>query len=399
MTASDLYWDPFRRDIWVDPYPVYKRLRAEAPVYYNEEHDFYAFARWADVDRGLPDVEHFSNARGNIYEFIKSGIEMPPGSVIFEDPPSHGIHRRLVSRLFSPGGIRSLESKIRDYVVRQLEPVQDGAGFDVIDILSDKVPMRVIGMLVGIPEEMQQSVRDRTVANLTTEEGGKLDAEASQIGTDIFEGYIDWRIANPSEDIMTKLLNAEFEDHDGTTRGLTREEILVYCAVISGAGNETTGQLMGWIGKVFGEEKNHRQYQEVVANPSLAGNAVEEVLRLEPVGQAVGRYVRKDVEFHGQTIPEGSTALFLVGSAGRDEAKFENPDVLDIHRDITAQRSFGYGLHYCLGANLARMEGRIVLEELVKRFPKGWDVDLSGARIASTTTVRGWEKLPIVLRK
>jgi len=246
---------------------------------------------------------------------------------------------------------------------------------------------------------MQQSVRDRTVANLTTDEDGKLDAKRSGISTDIFASYIDWRIANPSDDIMTKLLDAEFTDHDGTTRKLTRDEVLVYCAVISGAGNETTGQLIGWLAKLFGEEKNHAQYQEVVANPSLAGKAVEEALRIEPVGQAVGRYVKKDIEFHGQTIPAGSTSFFIVGSANRDESVFANPDELDIHRDVTKQRAFGLGTHYCLGANLARMEGRIVLEELVKHFPNGWDVDWSGSRLARTNTVRGWETLPIVLRK
>jgi cytochrome P450 len=389
----------FDHSIWENPYPIYKRMRAEAPVYYNEKYDFYALSRWDDCDRGLPDVEHFSNARGNIYEFIKSGMEMPPGNVIFEDPPTHDIHRGLVSRLFSPGGIRSLEPAIRDYVARQLDPVQDGDGFDVIDVLSDKVPMRVIGMLLGIPEEQQQAIRDRTIANLKTEDGGQIDAEASQISGDLFVEYLDWRIKNPSDDIMTKLLNVEFEDMHGVTRKLTKDEVLIYCAVIAGAGNETTGQLMGWIGKIFGEEQNRAQFQEIVAQPEIAGTAVEEVLRLEPVGQAVARYVKKDVEFHGVTVPEGSCATFILGSAGRDETKFDRPDELDIHRPINQQRSFGVGLHYCLGANLARMEGRIVLEEMVKRFPKGWDTDFSKAKLASTSTVRGWEKLPILLRK
>lgn len=397
MTATDVYWDPFSHEIWENPYPIYQRMRAEAPCYYNDKHDFYAFARWQDCDRSLPDAEHFSNARGNIYEFIKSGLEMPPGTVIFEDPPTHDINRGLVVRMFTPRRVAVLEPQIRQYIAKQLDPVADADEFDIIDVLSDKVPMRVIGMLVGIPEDEQQVIRDRTLAHLRTEDGGQIDPEKSMVNGDIFSDYVDWRMQNPSNDIMTDLLNVEFEDAHGVTRRLTKDEILTYCAVIAGAGNETTGQLIGWIGKLLGEHPE--VYQEIVHDPSLVPGAVEEILRLEPVGQAVARYVKKDVEFHGQTVPEGSTALFILGSAGRDESIFQNGDEFDIRRDVTQQRSFGVGLHYCLGASLARLEGRLVLDELIKRFPNGWDVDWDRAKLASTSTVRGWETLPLVLRK
>jgi cytochrome P450 len=398
MTKTDLYWDPFSVEIWEDPYPIYKRMRAEAPVYYNDQHDFYAFSQFDDIDRGLADWRTFASGRGNIYEFIKAGIDIPPGTVIMEDPPTHDINRGLLSRAFTPRRVASLEPLIRDFVARQLDPVADSDGFDLIDVLSDKVPMRVIGMLLGIPEEDQQAFRNKTVETLAVEEGGKLDPATSAIHDgEMFAEYIDWRVDHPSDDLMTELLNAEFDDANGVHRKLERNELLTYLTVVAGAGNETTGQLMGWVGKIFAEYPE--VYQELVADPALIPNALEEIIRLEPIGHAVGRYVTTDIEFHGQTIPAGSTALFIIASANRDETKYEDGDVFNIRRKITQQRSFGLGNHYCLGASLARLEGQIMLDELTKRFPKGWDAEWDKAKLASTTTVRGWQTLPIVLKK
>jgi cytochrome P450 len=398
MTATDLYWDTYTPEIWEDPYPIYKRMRAEAPVYYNAEHDFYAFSRFDDIDRGLADWQTFSSARGNILEFIKAGMDLPPGTVIMEDPPTHDINRGVLARLFAPRRVAGLEPQIRDFIAKQLDPLQDADSFDIIDVLSDKVPMSVIGMLMGIPEKDRQAVRDQTVAALATGEGGKLDpAEAAFVHAEMFGNYIDWRIKNPSDDLMTELLTAEFDDAEGVRRTLTRDEALVYATVVAGAGNDTTGQLIGWMGKVLAEHPD--AWAQLVANPNLIDSAVEEIIRLEPIGHAVGRYVTKDVEFHGQTIPAGSAALFIVASANRDESKYEDGDVLDITRKIPLQRSFGLGNHYCLGAALARLEGRLVLDELIKRFPKGWDIDWDNASLNITSTVRGWGKLPIVIRK
>lgn len=393
--AAELYWDPFTRELWEDPYPTYKRLRDEAPVYYNAQHDFWALSRWDDCDFGLADQEHFSSARGNILEFIQAGIEMPPGTVIMEDPPSHDINRALISRLFTPKAIMGLEPAIRDYTTRNLEPVDGVDEWDVIRVLSDTVPMRVIGMLMGIPEEMQQEFRESTVAQLQTGEDGRMGA-VDVLDTSLFEKYIDWRLEHPADDIMTKLMTAEFVDAEGVTRTLTRDEVIVYCTVVSGAGNDTTGNLISWFCKLLAEDRYRGIYQQLVDDPSLIPACVEEVLRVEPVGHAVARYVKKDVTFQGQVIPAGSACTFIVASANRDERVWgDNADVIELGRRTNSMRTFGKGPHYCIGANLARMEGRIVLEELVKRYPKGWDVDLSRARLASTSTVRGWEKLPL----
>jgi cytochrome P450 len=175
---------------------------------------------------------------------------------------------------------------------------------------------------------------------------------------------------------------------------LSRDEVLTYTQVIAGAGNETTGRLIGWLGKVLGEHPDQRR--ELVENRALIPNAIEETLRFEPTGLHVARYVTRDVEYHGTTVPEGSAMLLLLGAANRDERRYEQPDRFDLHRDLGQHLTFGYGLHFCLGAALARLEGRVALDEVLNRFPD-WEVDLDAARRAPTSTVRGWESLPAVV--
>jgi cytochrome P450 len=193
---------------------------------------------------------------------------------------------------------------------------------------------------------------------------------------------------------MTDLLQAEFEDETGTRRRLTRDEILVYLAVVSGAGNETTSRLIGWAGKVLADHPDQRR--ELAADPALIPAAIEELLRYEPPGTHIARYVARDVEWYGQRVPEGSAILLLVASANRDDRRYPDGDRFDIHREFSLSLTFGRGIHYCLGAALARLEGRIALEEILKRFPE-WDVDAAGARLAPTSTVRGWESLPVLI--
>jgi cytochrome P450 len=209
-----------------------------------------------------------------------------------------------------------------------------------------------------------------------------------------FVEYLDWRADHPSDDLMTDLLNAEFEDEAGQIRTLTRQEVLTYTSVIAGAGNETTGRLIGWLAKLLAEHPDQRR--DVVADRSLVPKVIDEALRFEPTGHAVARYVMEDVDYHGRTIPAGSPILLLMAAANRDPRRYTDPDVFDIHRDDIQHLTFGYGLHFCLGANLARLEGRVALDEFLKRFPE-WDVDTDGMRLAPTSTVRGWERMPLVL--
>ena len=392
--VDDVYYDPYDVSINADPYPVFRRLREERPLYYNERHDFFAVSRYEDVERGLRDFEAFISGRGGILELIKAGIEMPPGIVIFEDPPTHTLHRSLLSRMFTPRKVAALEPRIRQYCADALDPLVGCGRFDLIADFGAQMPMRVIGMLLGIPEEDQESIRDHGNANLRTEAGQPMRHTNAFASGEMFAEYIDWRAEHPSDDIMTELLNVEFEDETVSRRRLTRAELLTYLTVVAGAGNETTARLIGWSGKVLADHPEQRR--ELVEDRSLVPGAIEELLRFEPPAPHVGRYVARDTEFHGQTVPAGSAILLLVGAANRDDRRFAGGDTFDIHRKAQSTLTFGYGPHFCLGAALARLEGRIALDELLSRFPT-WEVDMTGARIAPTSTVRGWETLPIVI--
>ncbi|MBL7493352.1 cytochrome P450 [Frankia sp. AgB1.9] len=394
-TDTAIAWDPYTKAYAADPYPIYQRLREEVPLYYNEQYDFFAVSRFSDIERGLPDWRTFSSAKGGILEIIKSGMELPPGTLIFEDPPAHDIHRKLLSRVFTPKRVLGLETQIRDFCVRTLDPLIGEKQFDMCAAFTTEFPMRVIGMLLGIPEADQASIRDAGNDALRTEDGGQMDlSEGALLSGEYFGDYIDWRRDHPSDDLMTELIRAEFTDENGVTRTLTREEILTYVTVVAGAGNETTGRLIGWATSTLAKFPEARA--ELVADPSLIPNAIEELLRMEPPGHAIGRYVTTDVEFHGQSVPAGSAMMFIVAAANRDPARYPDPNTFNIRRQIGQQLTFGLGGHYCLGAALARLEGRVALEEILKHFPT-WDVDWDNANLASTSTVRGWESLPITI--
>jgi cytochrome P450 len=337
----------------------------------------------------------FSSTRSDILDVIKAGVKLPPGVILFEDPPTHTMHRSLMSRVFTPRRMAALEDQVRAYCVRCLDPLVGSGGFDIIAELAAELPMRVIGMLLGIPEEDQVAVRDKTDADLRTRPGRPMRVREEAVANgDMFAEYIEWRAQHPADDLMTQLLHAEFEDEAGERRRLTRPEVLTYTTVLAGAGNETTGRLIGWLAKLLAEHPDQRR--AVVEDRSLIPRVIDEALRFEPTGHATARYAMHDVDYHGTTIPAGSAVLLLVASANRDPRRYAEPDVFDIHRDDIQHLTFGYGLHFCLGASLARLEGRVALDELLNRFPE-WDVDTDRSQLAPTSTVRGWAKLPIVL--
>jgi cytochrome P450 len=388
-----VYWDPFDRDIADDPYPIYQRLRAEAPLYYNEQHDFFALSRHADIDAALTNWRTFSSARGPIIEVIKANIEIPPGTLIMEDPPVHDIHRALLARVFTPRRISSIEPAIREYCVRSLDRLVGIESFEVMSEFANEVPMRVIGMLLGIPEADQEAIREHVDAKLRTVPGQQMKvSEGALMDTEVFSDYIHWRADHPSDDLMTELLNAEFQDEHGVRRTLTHEEILTYVSVVAGAGNETTARLIGWFVGLLARHPDQRA--DLVADPALIPSAIEETLRFEPTGHAVARYVTTDVDYYGQTVPAGSAITFIVASANRDEQRWENGERFDIHRPMAQHLTLGIGTHYCLGAALARIEARVALEEFLVRFPT-WEVDWDKASLSSTSTVRGWGTLPV----
>ncbi len=395
-TDPDVYYDPYDFDIDSDPYPIWRRLRDETPLYYNDKYDFYAVSRFEDVERGLMDWKTYSSAKGSLLELIKSDFEIPPGSIIFEDPPGHNLHRGLLSRVFTPRKMNAIEPKVREFCARSLDPLMGSGGFDFIADLGAQMPMRTIGMLLGIPEQDQEEIRDNIDDGLRLEDGTMPDPSnfGAELQTSSFDAYIDWRAQHPSDDLMTELLQAEFEDETGTTRRLTRTEVINVINLLAAAGNETTTRLIGWTGKVLADHPDERA--KLVENRDLVPGAIEELLRFESPSPVQARYVTQDVEHQGQIVPQGSAILLLNGSGNRDDRKFPEGDRFDVTRKIDHHLAFGYGLHFCLGAALARLEGRVALDEVLQRFP-AWEVDWDHAKQARTSTVRGWECLPVLV--
>ncbi len=391
-----VYYDPYDVDIMADPYPTFACLREQAPIYYNERYDFWALSRYDDVEKALSNWETFSNLRSDILELVKSDFDMPKGVMMFEDPPVHTMLRGLMSRVFTPRRMAAIEDQIRRFCVRCLDPLVGSDGFDIIAELASMMPMRVIGMLLGIPEDAQIGVRDANDASLRTRPGTPMKVAKADAIADgrIYADYVDWRAKNPSDDLMTALLNVEFEDESRLVRKLTRGEVLHYTQVVAGAGNETTGRLIGWLAKVLAEHPDQRR--QIAEDRTLLIRAVDETLRFEPTGPHVARYAIREFERYGTTVPAGSAVLLLFGAANRDPRRYQHPDIFDIHRDNVSHLTFGKGLHYCLGANLARLEGRVALDELLNRFPE-WGIDYDSLELAPTSTVRGWERLRIVL--
>lgn len=387
------YYDPFDFDIDDDPYPVWKRLRDSAPLYHNDRYGFYALSRHADVARELVNWRDFRSGRGTVIEVLLNDIEVPPGVILFEDPPIHDLHRRLMSGVFTPRRMAAIEPLAREFCRRALEPLAEADTFDFITDLGAWMPMRTIGYLLGIPEERQVAIRQDTDNLLNLDQGAPADVAADMLSRTgaMLEEFIDWRYEHPSDDLMTDLVNAEIEEADGTRRRLTRAEVLTYAGTVVGAGNETTTRLLGFAGQLLSDHPYQRH--ELAADFSLIPNAVEEMLRYEAPSPVQARYVARDVELYGHTVPEGSVMLLLNGSANRDERHYPDADLFDIHRRA-AHLSFGHGIHFCLGAALARVQARVALEEVLTRWPD-WEVDYPNARHAHTTSVRGWATLPV----
>ncbi len=394
---TEIYYDPYDFEIDADPHPVWQRMRDEAPLYRNDKHEFWALSRYEDVASCLTDWNNYSSARGTLLEMIRNKVQLPPGTILFEDPPLHDAHRALLTRVFTPRRIAELEPMVRAYCATSLDPLVGETRIDFISDLAAQMPMRVIGMLLGIPEEDQEELRDVIDDGLSLEEGetairGASKDEAAPLFTmSRFSEYIEWRRKHPSDDLMTELLNARFVDDHGVERTLHDDELMGYIGLVAGAGNETTTRLIGWTAYLLDRFPDQRRL--LAEDRSLIPNAIEEILRYEAPSPVQARYVTADVELHGTKVPEGSTLLLLNGSANRDEREFENADRLEVKRSNVRHLSFGYGLHFCLGASLARLEGCVALEEVLSRWTE-WEIDQQEAEMARTSTVRGWKKLP-----
>ncbi len=394
---ADLSWDPFDESAKVDPYPIWRRLRDDEPAYFNEKFGFWALSRFEDVERAHRDPKTYSSAHGTVLE-IMTDEAMHEGLMIFLDPPEHTRLRKLVSRAFTPRRVAELEVEIRTLCANLLDAQSGKTGFDYVQDFGARVPATVIATLLGVPPADRDEVRQTIdqVFHLEPNAGmiNELAINAmARLHTYIGEQLQERRI-RPRDDMLSDLLEAEIVDQDGSTRKLTTAESTDFGILLISAGTETVAKLLGWAGLVLPDHDDQRR--ELVADPSLIPGAVEELLRYEAPSPVQGRWLTKEVELHGRAIPADSKVLLLTGSAGRDERRFPEPDRFDIHRPSNQHVAFGYGIHFCLGAALARLEGRVGLEETLKRYPS-WSVDKDNAVLMHTSTVRGYSQLPIIV--
>jgi cytochrome P450 len=397
-TPTPLVYDPYDYTIDADPHPIWKRLRDEAPVYYNAEHDFYALSRFDDVLQAHLDPVTFSSAHTTVLEMMTPDPDPFMSSMmIFMDPPQHTRYRKLVSRAFTPRHMSALEPRIRALASGFLDEFV-GAGngnFDYVADFAARLPVMVISALLGAPEEDEPQLREWSDEMLHIDPGEMMGSHMSGIQQsvhDYWQAIIDDRRRQPRDDIMSELMTAELDEADGSTRHLSDAEIHGFMSLISGAGNETVARFLGW--SAIGLDQFPDQRAKLAANLELMPNAVEEILRWEAPSAIQGRWVTREVEIGGSTLPAASKVALLTGAADRDERMWADPDRIEVERDLSRHVAFGYGIHFCLGAALARLEGRIALEETFKRFPT-WDVDYDNTEMVHTSTVRGYAKVPI----
>ena len=396
--TTEIYWDPFDEEIDSAPYEVWRRMRDEAPVYRNDRYDFWALSRYHDVEAASKDPATYSSARGTVLE--QMGNDMRNANLmIFMDPPEHTRLRGLVSRAFTPRRISALEPRIREICAELLDPHVGKPGFDYLQDFGVILPSRVISDLVGVPPEEQEAKRHVVDQLFHIEPGVGMINDVSVTASLTLVGYLmellEERDAEPRDDMLTALNEAEIAEDDGTTRRLTREEAAAFGMLLFTAGTETVARLLGNAAIELAAHPDQRA--DLVANPEVIPNAVEELLRYEAPSPVQGRMLTRDVELHGVHLPKDAKVLLLTGSAGRDERAFPAADRFDVRRDLQQHHvSFGYGIHFCVGAALARMEGRVALEETLKRFPE-WEVDHANAKRLHTSTVRGWAEVPVLV--
>jgi cytochrome P450 len=316
--------------------------------------------------------------------------------MIFMDPPGHDELRRLVSRAFTPRRVAALEARARQLCARFLDPQREGKGFEYVEEFAAKIPTMIIGALLGVPDDDQDQLRIWGDRMLRFDPDGmsaeKLDA--FQKFSAYMEALVTDRTRTPRDDMISDLIAAEITREDGSTRRLDHHEVMAFFTLLEIAGSETTARLLGWAAVLLARHPEQRT--KLRADRAVVPNAVEELLRYEPPSPIQARFVTRPVEWHGHTVPAGSKIALLTGSAGRDEREYDDPDRFDVERSFDRHVTFGYGVHFCLGANLARLEARVVLEETLDRLPD-WHVEESEVELVRTSTVRGPVRVPIHL--
>ncbi len=403
MTKAKLVFDPFSQDFFNGAYETYRRMREEAPVYYNEEHDFYALTRHEDVAPAFKDFETYSSAYGIDLASIRNGLptDAGPRMIIFMDPPEHRNMRSLLNKVFTPRAIQAETENVNEKVDKYLSRL-DPDGFDAVQEFTAPFPVEVITTMLGVPEEHAQQVRHWIDDSLHREVGeAEIGERAMQANIDQAMFYYDLvakRRADPQDDLFSKLVQAELERENGEMDKLDDLEIAAFASLLGGAGAETVTKLVG--NAIYMFAKNPDQWQKLQEDRSKIPAAVEELLRYEAPSQYNVRRNMTDVHLHGTTIPEGSPVFLIGGSANRDERAWTDADKFDIDRDRTEAQNLGlgYGIHSCLGAALARLESTIALDKLLDFMPR-FEVDFDNCKRVQMQNVVGWKHVPVKVLK
>ncbi|MGV0851870.1 cytochrome P450 [Mycolicibacterium phlei] len=396
--VSPVEFDPFSEDFFNGPWETYRRLRDEAPVYYNEKWDFWALSRYDDVAPATRDWETYSSAKGATLDMVKAPEQsIPvPKVIISMDPPEHNRMRKLVSNVFTPRAIASLETMVRDTIHRIADRL-DPAAFDVVADFSAIFPNQVITTMLGVPEEDREQIRhwldlllERKPGQIhITDEGYQASVATGMYYYDL----VQKRRAAPRDDMISRLIETEIE-RDGTVEKLSDVDITGFATMLGGAGAETVTKLIGNAIVAFADHPD--QWAKLRADRSKIPAAIEELLRYEPPSQYQVRWTMRDVTLHGTTIPKDSAVLLITAAATRDDRVFPDPDRLDIDRErvMGFNLAFGYGIHSCLGAALARMESRIALDLLLDLIPE-YEIERRGLRRVAMSNVAGWANVPV----
>jgi cytochrome P450 len=395
---AELDFDPFSETFFLDPYPTYRRMRDEAPVYYSPTWDFYALSRHEDVAAGQKDFESYSSAYGIDLAAVQSGRKNVFPMMIMMDPPEHRRMRSLVNRVFTPRAIAALEPMVRETIAGFLDQC-DPTGFDAVEDFAALFPVEIISRMLGVPPEDRQKIRVWLDLLLHREVGSHTASrEGVEAGTAMATFYwelIQRRRARPEADMISDLIRAEVaREEDGSPTALDDAEIAGFLTLLGGAGAETVTKLVANAVVAFADHPD--QWARLREDRSRIPAAVEEILRYEAPSQYNVRRAMKEMRLHGVTIPEGAAVLMLVGSANRDERAFPDADRFDIERPAGRAQNigFGYGVHSCLGAALARLESRVALELLLDVIPE-YDVDRSRLRRVAMTNVAGYSSVPV----
>ncbi|MCV7200061.1 cytochrome P450 [Mycobacterium angelicum] len=401
MTTAAVVFDPFSEEFFNDPYQTYRRMRAEAPVYYSAEYDFYALTRHHDVAAAFKDFETYSSAYGVDLAQVRKGEVTSHGSIIAMDPPAHRRMRGLLNKVFTPRAIQALRPLVAEVVDKHLSAV-DPDGFDFVQDFSAPFPVDVMTTLQGVPEQDRQQIR-LWIDDLLHRDAGEVEMSQAGLKSAVDMAIYYYRLTRMrreslGDDLLSRLINAEIERDNGRMEPLTNIEITEFATLLGGAGAETVTKLLGNAAVVFA--RNPGQWQQLLHDRSKIPLAVDEMLRYEAPAQYNVRRSMRAVGLHGTTIPAGKPVFLVGASANRDPLAWTEPDTFDINRDRTQSLNLGlgYGIHSCLGAALARLESAIALGRMLDFMPR-YEVDWSSCRRVNMQNVAGWSNVPVrVLR-